>query len=192
MKKLLITTTALVALCAHAKAETLNVLEEGVLVSHGKGFEVVHGVTQVQAGDLVKVQKAGKAELVSKDGKTVSLNQGVTRVSNNLFLDPSQWTAQFGNATPTGSANMVPAQSAGAGPVAGPPPVGAGAGAPVSIAGITMSPVVAFGALGAIAAAGVVGGLAASGNLGNSSSNNSSNNDAAVLAIAASQNKVSR
>lgn len=187
MKKLLITTTALVALCAHAKAETLNVLEEGVLVSHGKGFEAVHGETQVQPGDLIKVQKTGKAELVSKDGKTVSLNQGVTRVSNNLFLDPSEWMAkaqpqQFSwNGQPNPSAQSSLPQ-----PTFQPPTENAAALS--NLGNFNMLGVIGVGAV----VGGTLGGLAATGNLGNSSSNNNSNNDAAVLAIAASQNKVSR
>ena len=61
MKKLLITTTALVILCAHAKAETLNVTQERVLVSHGKSFHQTHGSSIVRPGDLVKVEKTGKA-----------------------------------------------------------------------------------------------------------------------------------
>ncbi len=80
MKKLLITTTALVALCAQAKAETLNVTQDRVLVSHGKSFRLTHGSSTVRTGDLVKVEKMGKAQLVFSGGCAVELPVGVTRV----------------------------------------------------------------------------------------------------------------
>jgi hypothetical protein len=80
MKKLLITTTALVALCAHAKAETLNVTQDRVLVSHGKSFHQTHGSSIIRAGDLVKVEKTGKAQLVFSGGCAVELPVGVTRI----------------------------------------------------------------------------------------------------------------
>lgn len=71
---------ALVALCAHAKAETLNVTQDRVLVSHGKRFHEAHGSSVVRSGDLVKVEKTGKAQLVFSGGCTVELPVGVTRV----------------------------------------------------------------------------------------------------------------
>lgn len=163
MKKFLITTTALVALCAHAKAATLNVLEEGVLVSHGKAFEAVHGATEVQPGDLVKVQKSGKATLVSDDGKSVTLNKGVTRISKNLFLDASNWQALAEPAA-------APAAATTTGTIAGIP-----------------TPLAVLGAVGVVG--GVVGGTVAA-TSGNGGGND--NGAATALAIAASQKKVSQ
>lgn len=59
-----------------AEAATLDSIQGEVLVSHGGGYEVVNGPTELKPGDSVIANPGGSAQVVYPDGSSVLVQAG--------------------------------------------------------------------------------------------------------------------